>query len=142
MIYEADSIFGPIGFEDAANQGSSENVPSPIPGKGSAAPDAVPVPKKGKRRTSVMKTLNVRRSSRFFRRQNSGSGEVIGSVFQQVSISSKILLTTRPNKQECLYLTITFQSSLTFAGNDRSLPKKEASERSFNWVGSGLALKL
>jgi hypothetical protein len=33
-------------------------------------------------------------------------------------------------------LAITFQSSLTFADNTRSLPKKEAS-----WVGSWLALK-
>jgi hypothetical protein len=48
---------------------------------------------------------------------------------------------TRPNKLECLYLAITFQSSLTFADNTRSLPKKEASERSSNWVCSGLALK-
>ncbi len=30
----------------------------------------------------------------------------------------------RPNKLECLYLAITFQSSLTFAGNTRGLPKK------------------
>jgi hypothetical protein len=44
---------------------------------------------------------------------------------------------TRPNKLECLYLAITFQSSLTFAGNTRSLPKKEASERSSDWVCSG-----
>jgi hypothetical protein len=51
------------------------------------------------------------------------------------------LLTTRPNKLECLYLAITFQSSVTFAGNTRSLPKKEASERRSNWVGSGPALK-
>ncbi len=48
---------------------------------------------------------------------------------------------TRPNKLECLYLTITLQSSLTFAGNTRSLPKKETSERSSDWVCSGLALK-
>jgi hypothetical protein len=47
----------------------------------------------------------------------------------------------RPNKLECLYLAITFQPNLTFAGNNRSLPKKEASERHSNWVGSGLALK-
>ncbi len=47
----------------------------------------------------------------------------------------------RPNKLKCLYLAITFQSSLTFAGNTRSLPKKEASERSSNWVCTGLALK-
>jgi len=47
----------------------------------------------------------------------------------------------RPNKLECLYLAITFQSNLKFAGNIRNLPKKEASERSSNWVGSGLALK-
>ncbi len=47
----------------------------------------------------------------------------------------------RPNKRECLYLEVTFQSSLTFAGNTRSLSKKEASEKSSNWVGSGLALK-
>ncbi len=39
-------------------------------------------------------------------------------------------------------LAITFQSSLAIAGNTRSLPKKEASERCSNWVGSGLALKL
>jgi hypothetical protein len=51
------------------------------------------------------------------------------------------LLTTRPSTLECLYLAITFQSSLTFAGNTRSLPKKEASESSSNWVCSGLALK-
>ncbi len=37
-----------------------------------------------------------------------------------------MLQKTRPNKLECLYLAITFQSSLTF-GNTRSLPKKEAS---------------
>ncbi len=42
------------------------------------------------------------------------------------------LQTMRPNKLECLYLVITFPSSLTFAGNTRSLPKKEASERSSN----------
>jgi hypothetical protein len=47
----------------------------------------------------------------------------------------------RPNKLECLWLAITLQSSLTFGGNTRSLPKKEASERSSNWVCSGLALK-
>jgi len=29
---------------------------------------------------------------------------------------------------------------LTFAGNIRSFPKKEASERFSNWIGSGLAL--
>jgi hypothetical protein len=50
-------------------------------------------------------------------------------------------LTMRPLKLVCLYLAITFQSSLTFAGNTRSLPKKEASVRHYNWVGSGLALK-
>jgi hypothetical protein len=52
-----------------------------------------------------------------------------------------LLLTMRPNKPECLYVTATFQSSLTFAGNIRSLPKKETAERSSNWVCSGLALK-
>ncbi len=52
-----------------------------------------------------------------------------------------LLLMMRSNKLECLYLAITFQSSLTFAGNTRSLPKKEASERRSNLVGSGLALK-
>jgi hypothetical protein len=52
------------------------------------------------------------------------------------------LLMMRPNKLECLYLAITFfLSSLTFAGNTRSLPKTEASERCSNWVGSGLDLK-
>ncbi len=43
---------------------------------------------------------------------------------------------TRPNKLECLHLAKTFQSSPTFAGNTRSLPRKEASERSSNWVWS------
>ncbi len=38
-------------------------------------------------------------------------------------------------------MAITFQFSLTLAGNTRSLPKKEASERSSNRIGSGLALK-
>ncbi len=51
-------------------------------------------------------------------------------------------LTLRPNKLERLYLAITFQFSLTFAGNTRSSPKKDASERCSDWVGSGLALKL
>ncbi len=51
------------------------------------------------------------------------------------------MLTMMPNKPECLHLAITFQSSLTLAGNTRSLPKKEASERYSNWVGFGLALK-
>jgi hypothetical protein len=45
------------------------------------------------------------------------------------------------NKLECVYLAITFQSSQTFAGSTWSLPKKEASERHLNQVGSGLALK-
>jgi len=49
---------------------------------------------------------------------------------------------TRPNKLKCLCLTNTFQSILTFAGSTRSLPKMEASERSSNWVCSGLAFKL
>jgi len=35
------------------------------------------------------------------------------------------LLTKRPNKLECLYLAITFQSSLTFAGSTRSLPRRK-----------------
>ncbi len=48
------------------------------------------------------------------------------------------LLILKPNKLDCLYLAITFQSSLIFAG---SLPKEERSERCSNWVGSGLALK-
>jgi hypothetical protein len=51
------------------------------------------------------------------------------------------LLIMKPNKLECLYLVITFQSSLTFAGNTRSLPKRDVSERCSNMVGSGLALK-
>jgi hypothetical protein len=46
------------------------------------------------------------------------------------------------NKLECLHLAKTFHSSLTFAGNTRNLPKKEASERHSHWVGSGFALKL
>ena len=45
------------------------------------------------------------------------------------------------NKLECLHLAKTVQSGLTFAGSTRSLPKKEASESSSNWVCSGLALK-
>jgi hypothetical protein len=52
------------------------------------------------------------------------------------------LLMMRPNKLECLHLAKTFQSSLTFAGNTRSLPEKEASERHSNWVSSVFALKL
>ncbi len=64
------------------------------------------------------------------------SGEVWISVLGSSSVSSAVetpgnnviklfslLQKTRPNKQECLYLAITFQSSLTFAGNIRSLPK-------------------
>ncbi len=50
-------------------------------------------------------------------------------------------LMMRPDKLECLFLAITFQSSLSFVGNTRSLPKKEASERHSNWAGSGLALR-
>jgi len=46
-----------------------------------------------------------------------------------------------PTKLKCSGLAITFQSSLTFAGNTRSLPKKEAFERCSDWVGYGLALK-
>ncbi len=40
-----------------------------------------------------------------------------------------LLQMMRPNKLECLYLAIGFQSSLTFDDNTRSLPKKEAPER-------------
>ncbi len=38
-------------------------------------------------------------------------------------------LMKRPNKLEYLYPTITFQSILKFAGNTKSLAKKEASKR-------------
>ncbi len=68
-----------------------------------------------------------------------------GKKFYDIDIWGKmlqnffpLLVMMRPNKLECLYLEVT---SLTFAGNTRSLPKKEASERCSNWVGSGLALK-
>jgi hypothetical protein len=45
------------------------------------------------------------------------------------------LLMMRPNKLECLYLAIPFQSILTFAGSTRILPKKDAPERCSNyWV--------
>ncbi len=50
-----------------------------------------------------------------------------------------MLLTMRPNKLECLCLANTFLSSQTFAGSTRSLPKKEAYEKSSNWVCSGLS---
>ncbi len=35
------------------------------------------------------------------------------------------MLTTRPNKLECLYLAITFRSNLTLAGNTRSKPRRK-----------------
>jgi hypothetical protein len=63
------------------------------------------------------------------------------SVTEKKKRLTTLLLMPRPNKLECLYLSITFQSSLTFAGNIRSLPKKEASERRYNWFGSVFALK-
>jgi hypothetical protein len=44
------------------------------------------------------------------------------------------LLIMRPNKLECLCLAISLQSSLTFAGNTRSLPKKGASEMCSGWL--------
>jgi hypothetical protein len=46
---------------------------------------------------------------------------------------------TRPNKLDCLHLAKTFQSSLTFAGSTRILPKKEASERPSK-IGFAVAL--
>jgi len=70
--------------------------------------------------------------------------DVISNLFLESDVVKtffSLFLMTRPNRLECLYLVITFQSSLAFAGNTRSLPKKEASERSSNWVFSGLALK-
>jgi hypothetical protein len=63
------------------------------------------------------------------------------SVKAKIKLLFSMLLTKRPNKLECLHLAITFQSSLTFAGSIRSIPKKEASERCSNWVDFGLALK-
>ncbi len=42
---------------------------------------------------------------------------------------------TRPNKLEYLYMAITSQSNLTFAGNIRSLPKREGPP-----IGFALAL--
>ncbi len=41
-------------------------------------------------------------------------------------------LTSMANKVVCLYQANTFQSSVTFAGNHRRLPKEEASERCSN----------
>ncbi len=48
---------------------------------------------------------------------------------------------TRPNKLEGLSLETLSDQVLEFEGYARSLPKKEAFERCFNWVGSDLALK-
>ncbi len=69
--------------------------------------------------------------------------QVIGDVVDLVSVLEiffSSLQMTRSNKLDFLNLAIIFQSSLTFAGNIRSLPKKEAPERSSSWVCSGLAL--
>jgi hypothetical protein len=41
----------------------------------------------------------------------------------------------------CLCLANTFHFSLTFASSASSLSKKEASERSSNWVCAGLTEK-
>ncbi len=60
-----------------------------------------------------------------------------GNVIKLVSLVAE----DEAKKLECLYLAINFQSSLTFAGNTRSLPKMEASDRPSNRVGSGLVLK-
>jgi hypothetical protein len=47
-------------------------------------------------------------------------------MFDLVSMVLKTFFSSlqkiRSNKLECLYLAVTFQSSLTFAGNTRSLP--------------------
>jgi hypothetical protein len=69
-----------------------------------------------------------------------GRGYVESARCQCYKTFFRSLLMTRLNKLECLCLATTFQSSLTFAGSTRSLPMKEASERSTNWVWSGLAL--
>ncbi len=45
----------------------------------------------------------------------------------QTSFSSSVM--TRPNKLECLHLAKTFQSSLTFAGSTRNLPKKQGQSK-------------
>jgi hypothetical protein len=61
-------------------------------------------------------------------------GHCINHLVSMLYAFLSLLLMTWPNKLECLYLAINFQSRLTFAGKTRSVPKKEASERSSNWV--------
>jgi hypothetical protein len=88
-----------------------------------------------------MKNFQATNNLSYFVPKSLTKKKVLKTLRPGVNVIKKLLQTTRPNKQECLYLAITFQSSLTFAGNTRSLPKKEASERSSNLVWSGLALK-
>ncbi len=56
-----------------------------------------------------------------WRRDRGSSGQSGGNVIKLFFS----LLMTRPNKLECLYLAIPFQSSLTFAADTRSLPKRK-----------------
>jgi hypothetical protein len=52
-----------------------------------------------------------------------------------------LLLTSRPNELDYLYLSNTFKPSLTFFGYTRSLPLTEAPEKCSTWVGSWIARK-
>ena len=94
-IREADLEFGLVGFDEdklglVDNRCHPQRSTSPVPDKAVAVTVTVTeAPAKAKRRSSVMRTMNVRRSSRFFRRQNSDSDQIIGSVFQEVSVEMK-----------------------------------------------------
>ena len=90
-IREADSFFGPIGFDEKARQinddKNNQNRIS-VPAKGGSS-STTASNRTAKRRSSVVKTLNVRRSSRFFRQGKNDSDEMIGSVFQEVTMEVK-----------------------------------------------------
>ena len=86
-IREADLDFGLVGFdEDKLGLANGHHLLSTSPAPVKAPAEA---PSKSKRRSSVMRTMNVRRSSRFFRRNNSDSDKITGSVFQDVNVEVK-----------------------------------------------------
>jgi hypothetical protein len=85
----------------------------------------------------IEKTYIYENTNDFLYSIDENSQKIFPLIFLALQVSMFLnffssLLTTRPNKLECLHVAKTLQSSLAFAGSKGSLPKKEASERSSN----------
>jgi hypothetical protein len=79
----------------------------------------------------IEKTYIYENTNDFLYSIDENSQKIFPLIFLALQVSMLLnffssLLTTRPNKLECLHVAKTFLSSLAFNGSTWSLPRKEA----------------